>query len=195
MGRLTVAVIAMRLVRLSVNTLSIHMVKPALNGNGFTIIELIIVVVVISLSVLAAIPVYNNFTGEKKLEYEALKLSDALSLARSMTNAPKSCASGQEFQGYRLTFTSSNYTIYQCCGTSGQSPTCSNSVKTYKITSPNVQITDAANYVHFLPRAGGTYTGSEKNMTLKDITENKCIKIFIRDSGKVFLDTPYPYSC
>lgn len=171
------------------------MAKPARKIQGFTLIELIIVVIVISLGLFVAIPLYNNFTSQKLLEKEAFKLSDALTVARNMSSSPQACGVNQEFQGYRLAFTSNNYTVYQCCGTSGQPPACSSTFRSYKINAANVQITDPPNFVHFLPLSAGIYTGSDADLELKNTVKDECIKILIDNSGRIYFDTPYPYSC
>lgn len=85
--------------------------------NGFTLIEIIIVVAIIILFSGLSLVYYNNFNEQTKLKEEARKLVDVLELAKkkaSSGDTPTSCEGG--FNGYRVDVNANSYSLSSCCG-------------------------------------------------------------------------------
>ena len=158
------------------------------NRKGFTLIELIVVIFIISLFAGLSIANYGAFNEEKKLDDEVKRLSATLYLARSKASSadadPDIC---EDFRGFwvRLdTSTPSSYTSERDCNGTFDS------TQTHALTS-NVTIGAPITNVFFKSLNAGTNLSSALTIKVKNgkLQPAKCINIVIQPSG-IFSESP-----
>lgn len=129
---------------------------------GFTFIELLIVVMIISAFSGLSLAYYNNFNKASKLDTEANKLLQTLELAKKKATArdiegyESHCgyASDPEniFNGYKVEITTNGYSIKIECTTS--TGTYENTVYSYSFLNTAKVITNTTTSILFTPAAG-----------------------------------------
>lgn len=162
------------------------------NRKGFTLIELVVVVTIITLFAGLSIANYGSFNEEKKLIDEVKQLSATLYLARSKTSSadadPDIC---NDFRGYRVSLDSGSPSSFSfernCNGTY-------DSTQTHTLT-PNVTLSASTANVSFKPLSAGTDLSSPLTVTLKNTVLSKCIDIVIQPSGVFSESAKYTSGC
>ena len=164
------------------------------NSKGFTLIELIVVIFIISLFAGLSIANYGSFNEEKKLDDEVKRLSATLYIARSKaSSADADPAVCDDFRGYWVRLDTSSPSSYiserDCQGTY-------DSTQTHTLT-PNVTLSSSTSDIFFKPLNAGTNLSSNLTIKVKNnkIQPNKCINIIIQPSG-IFSESPkYTSGC
>lgn len=150
-------------------------------SKSFTLIELLVVTTIILVFSGLSLAYYNNFTQEKILKNEGLKLVNTLEIAKKKANSGdlsgKTCNSG--FNGYQVSVTNSGYSLWLRCGGNLVSP----AVFSYSfLPSSNI----------FIRSGTGNYNFRELNLTstsgtiqIKNSNIAKCLNITIYSSGVI----------
>lgn len=87
---------------------------------GFTLIELIVVITILSTTLALGLASYNGFNQKEKLRQAALNFKSALRLAQTKSiSAEKPNIGCTAFNGMRITFTSTTYTLRHHCDPEG----------------------------------------------------------------------------
>lgn len=160
-------------------------------NNGFTLLELTIVVSIILLFSAFSIANYTSFNEEKKLEQEAKKIVDTLNLAsKKASSGDSSCI---DFRGYQVTFTTLNYTLQSLCAPPGQGPTPT-PVQTQTLPLGLAITPPSPSTILFKPLTSGTNLSSTATITVKLSTtsQNKCISITVSTIGTVTEEPKVP---
>lgn len=154
--------------------------------SGFTLLELIIVVIIITTFVGLSIANYNRFNEEKKLEEQTKQLIDVLDLASKKASSgdiPTSCSS---FEGYEVQTTASSYSFYRCCDGN-----CT-LVRTYTLPT-NFSL--SVRTVRFKPLSRGTDLINNATLKIKNSFISKCIDITVSPAGIVSEGNKYTGGC
>lgn len=180
---------------------------------GYTLIELIIVIAIISLFSTLGLAQYNSYSEQARLKTEAQKLSGVLELARKKALAQDlgpSCTAN-EFQGYQVKLGSTSdgtssdtnkYLLSLCCsGTCSES--ASNRIQSYAFPNTNIVFGSAVvgttgesfpYPVQFYPSQAYSSLSSTLTLMLKNsaiTSTNKCIKITVSTIGVVWVDDQF----
>ncbi len=149
--------------------------------DGFTIIELLVVISIMALFIGATLAQYNTYTQQLKLKNEAKKLVDVLELAKkkalSADLQDKNCSN---FTGYRLTTSVNSYSLLFGCSS------VYTSVQNYNLPT-NVTITVGTGDYNFSPLMNNPIFISN-TIRLKNSAINKCVNISISPIGIVDLN-------
>lgn len=171
-----------------------------MNVRGFTLIELLVVVSIIILFSGLSLAAYNNFNEERKLDDEAKRVVDVLSLAAKKASSaetdPAYCTGTFHGYAYKIETASLKYRLGQCCNVASLSE-CSLDQNTkevqvyylpqnYQILAPTGNTT-----IVFKALGLGTDLNQKTTITLKSPKVNKCIDIDIEPSGLVTGKTKY----
>lgn len=168
----------------------------ASSRRGFTLIEIMIVIMIIVSMTGFVTANYAMFSEEKKLNDDAAKIRSVMSLARASAVSgdlgPYPC---EPFVGYQVSFSSAEspnqFTLRVCCNAScsesGTPP--SYTVNQYKLNSNITIPTDFA--VLFRPYASGTNLNDNYTVVLRNTFINKCHYVTITpigviESGKLY---------
>jgi prepilin-type N-terminal cleavage/methylation domain-containing protein len=150
-------------------------------NKGFTLIELIVVIGIVSLFTGISIAKYNENASQLKLRNEAKKLVDVLELAKKKALTgdllDKNCA---DFRGYRVIIGSGNYSLnFNCGGTYTE-------VQNYNLTTNNSIIGGTGNY-DFTPLMINPIFPATA-ISVKNSSINKSIKVNISSIGIIDID-------
>ena len=151
-------------------------------NNGFTLIELIIVVATISLFVGISVAYYNNFSENKKLESEARKFANVLNLAKSKASSGESYSNCNNFTGYRISVNADNYTLNFCCNNS-----CTTQIMASDLPD-DIEFSSGTGNITFKPIGGETNLTSDKLIVLRDDSLNRNINITVSTFGNITLN-------
>lgn len=151
------------------------------NRDGYTMIELLIVVIIISIITAITIGFYNNFTEDKKLIGESEKLKDVLELAKKKASSAELGVSCSPYNGYGLSFSGTSYVLSILCPL----PT---PIYTYPDIPATISVSGYTGSVNFLPLGAGTNLSSTKTITFKNVLINRCISVDIEQSGAITRD-------
>lgn len=149
--------------------------------KGFTLIELIVVIGILSLFTGIFIARYNENTGQLRLRSEAKKLVDVLELAKKKALTAdlfdKNCT---DFRGYRVIVGSGNYSLsFNCGGVYTE-------VQNYNLTLNNSIIAGTGNY-DFTPMMVNPIFPATV-ILVKNSLINKSIKVNISSIGVIEID-------
>lgn len=173
------------------------MVKPTnmlpYRSCGYTLLELLIVVMIILIFSGLLLAQYNSFNEQIKLKTEVQKLSGMLELARKKTvarNIPNTCVGG--FNGYEVYIRSNGYDFSLCCaGICNRSP----SLQSVNF-APNITTVFATlpYPIQFIPSFQGTTLGSDITVNIKNTAIpwiNKCLQLSISKIGIVTMNDAF----
>ncbi len=160
---------------------------------GFTFLELLIVVMVISIFSGLSLGYYNNFSKASRLDTEANKLLQTLELvkkkatARDVQGYDSICTQGTNiFDGYIVTITTGGYSFQISCNLGV------NKTQIYAYSLPNgTTIIPNSTTIQFKPTPGNTSLVADATIIFSNGT-GKCAKIIISSTGiiqKKALDT------
>ncbi len=166
--------------------------------KGFTLLELIIVIMLTIVFSGLSLPYFNANTNEKKLDKEAKHVIDFIELAKqksaSSSISETNAASCYEFRGYQLVFDSAaSYRLRACCSSSAQ-PTakCASYNDFQQYTVPNnfsltysANLNSPNNYIFFPVLQLGTELTSDATITVRNSTNAECITITVNKVGIV----------
>ena len=142
--------------------------------RGFTLIELIVVVLIMIIIIGMSLASYNNFNEEKKLDSDADKLTDILEMARKKSIAAEIVAPCTSFQGYAVDISTSSYKLQQCCDDS-----CTD-FSSYNLAGTNQVISGIGN-IRFKPLLGEI--SNDNLITIENKITTKSISINISPLG------------
>lgn len=177
------------------------------NSNGYSLIELLVVVSIIILFSGLSLAAYNNFNEEKKLETETKKLIDVLNLASKRSASgdinDNSC---NDFHGYVVKFDSTNaYRLVYCCAQFASGCNADSSLRnpqTYDTTP--IEISTTYNTILFKRLFSGAqfvFTADPNPSFIRIKVKNpnlnpaKCIDVTIYSSGIVTEGNKYTVGC
>ncbi len=153
--------------------------------KGFTIIEFLIVIGLVSLITTVSIAAYNNFLETSKLGSETQRLIAVLTLAQKRATAGENvsggvCAVGYSFSGILVTTTASGgYTLQgQCSQDSNPSNTSTYGAMSYAIDPSNTNVILLTSTSILFPKLTGIPT-SDSSITMKNISNNTCSRVTI----------------
>lgn len=156
----------------------------AKNRDGFTLVEILIVLIVIGLFAGISLAYINTFSAKKGLETEMNKLTAILETAQKKAISGESCAS---YTGYQVSMTSSSYTLYKCCGACTGA---GNQIMTYSFpTGYSVTNTGGTLNIQFKVLAAGTNLSSTRSISVKNSsvtpTSTQCMIITVAPNGLI----------
>jgi len=151
------------------------------NCEGFTLIELIVVIGIISIFSGIFLARYNENASQLKLRNEAKKLVDVLELAKKKALSAdlfdKNCTN---FTGYRVTIASGSYSLFFGC------VSVYSTVQSYNLSSNMTVVTGTGNY-NFSPLMNNPSFISN-TIRLKNSVISKCLNISISPIGIIELN-------
>lgn len=166
--------------------------------KGFSLIELIMVILLTVVFSALSLPYFNSSTEDKKLDQEAKYIVDFLELAKQKAAASSvteiDVASCTTFRGYRVVFDSSTaYRLRACCSSVAQpNAECAYSKDLQLYTVPsNISMTytsnisSPTNYIFFPVLDLGTNLLSQATITVRNSVNSKCIPIRINQVGVI----------
>lgn len=140
-----------------------------MKNAGFTLLELIIVISIISLLSGSAFVYYNSFSSTKQLETESSSLANTLELARKRANSGDlSTSCSGDFLGYRVRINSLDYQLKVHCS-------ASDSLVTNRSFANSVQADNTA-IIDFKPIAN-TLTASCIKLSKPGVDRCRCLQI------------------
>jgi prepilin-type N-terminal cleavage/methylation domain-containing protein len=146
--------------------------------KGFTLIEIIIVIIIMTVILGAATASYQGSSQEKRLQSDATKVADIVRVARDKTvnrEIPTSVGNCTTFDGYRVNFTMPNrYSLRLFCD--GVMRQESRYVFTYAEIS-ELPVADLV-FTYPLARTSGVFT-----VFLKNTSINRCKLVTIDLNG------------
>lgn len=158
--------------------------------GGFTLIEIIVIIGVISILMNIGLAYYNKFNEQKKLQSDTQKLYDILHLARAKTiSGDQMNITCTSFSGYQVEIvSSSSYKLVLCC-----SDACSGAdqteIQTYSLQS-SITLDPAPATIKFKKLTGEVVTSTDIEISNSVISE--CMKLSVKQSGLVELITSCP---
>lgn len=165
--------------------------KNNIHGFGFTLIELLIVIVITMVLSGLMLASYNSYTESKKLDSEASKLIDILTVARNKASAGDTLGyndcGGGAFAGYKVTINPASYTFSLICLTRHDIQT----VELQKGISASV--TAGSSPFTFNPLTVGLTTKTTIKLKDDKMPTNNCILINISVPG--IIDQGSNFSC
>lgn len=159
--------------------------------KAFTLIELIIIIVIISLLFSAMIAYYNKANEQKKLTTAMQKLDDVLHLIQKKAIAGDIYTTCDNFTGYQIQFIGNNqYAAYFCCNDICDNPDYL--IKNYTLDSP-LTLNPSIDTIYFKPLTGRIDSNDAITVKITNSTINKCSLFSIEPSGLMTLtDTCTP---
>lgn len=160
------------------------------NQKGFTFIELLIVITIITLFSGLSLAYYNTYNEDLKLEAEARKINDVLELAKKKASSGDvnlALACSGEFISYEVTVsTTTQYKMDLVC--SGGKTL----VYTYSIPADrNITVGPAATTIPFYKLSTGTNSAGDITLKVKNTSISKCINITVSPAGLINKGTVY----
>ncbi|MBI4067478.1 type II secretion system protein [Candidatus Gottesmanbacteria bacterium] len=123
--------------------------------NGFTLIEILVTVTILSLLIGGSIAGYSSFNQKQKLKSSGLTLKNTLRMAQSRSYTGEGCPAPTPFAGWNVDL--ANRSIYALCGYN--TPTPQPTIKFY--LQPNITIVAPPPPILFRSFPQGTnYTGT-----------------------------------
>lgn len=151
------------------------------NGEGFTLIEFIVVISVALVFLGLSLPRYNDYSSQLKLKSEAKKLIDVLELAKKKAlSADLFDTNCTNFTGYRITVASGSYSLLFGCAS------IYSTVQDYDLLT-NITITVGTGNYDFSPLMINPSFISN-TIRLKNSVINKCVNISISPIGIIELN-------
>jgi len=136
--------------------------KTGLNPHlGFTLIEIIVTVTIISIITAVGIASYNSFQKNQEIKTAAAELKNNLRFYQAKALAgekPTYCDENYiTLLGFRIDFETSQYSAYAVCknDNTGSLITVDQDYKTVYSLSDNITLRIVANYLIFKPVTGG----------------------------------------
>lgn len=117
--------------------------------KGFTLIEMIVVVAIISLFFGLSLAYYNEYSDLKELDNAVQQIDDVLHLAQKKAIAGDIETACNNFTGYEVRCTASNqYDLYFCCNDA-----CTSKLASYVLDS-SLTLTCSKASIYFKPLSG-----------------------------------------
>ncbi len=153
--------------------------------NGFTLIELIVVLAIMGLITSMGFAFYNSYTQNAQLSQEASRLMDVLTVAQKKSTSPDTCGV-QTNQGYQVVTVATTYSLQLCCGPQSGSCTTASTIQNYTLPS-FITLTSAT--IQFQTLSRGVIGAA--TLTLKNSNSSKCIDTTVNASGTISQGSPY----
>lgn len=174
-----------------------------MSKNGFTLIELIIVLTIAFILIGGATITYNRFNEEKKLNQEASNLLEVLKLAQIKT---RNGDVGSSFcSRYEVKIESTQYTLNNGnCGINPTIHTFSQNISASSTSFPVIyrmnSVNDSKGFTELFQVATDGSVGSAlpidtTTIKMKHLILNKCINIKMTAVGSVTMSAPYTTGC
>ena len=154
--------------------------------DGFSLLELLVVIIIIPIMAGVSIAQFNRQTQEVKLDKQADQIIDVMELAKkkSLTGDLGQYAGAcPNFSGYRVQFTpASPYSAFNlniCCA-----GVCNSGIATYTVETPLTVTISGPHPVQFTALSPGTTGAANTVITVRNPTViSKCIDITISPVG------------
>ncbi len=152
--------------------------------KGFSIIEFLIVIGLVSLITTVSIAAYNNFLESSKLGSETQRMIAVLTLAQKRASVGEdvssACPAGYSFSGIVVTSSAQGgYTLQgQCAQDLNPTTTTTYGTITYTIDPSNANIVLLTSTSILFPKLTGIPT-TDTTITFKNISNNTCSAISI----------------
>jgi len=153
-----------------------HTRKP-LNPRGFTLIELMVVLIIISSLSVAGYVNYTGYNNDQRLRQTAQTFLNNLRLAQTDASAAKIPAGCANFGGYQVTFLNSSYTINAVCTVPGPS--------TQYAMTPDITFHPLPDTLLFGPLTNGISISGQTCIVLHSNSSNKDYKILVDPAGNI----------
>jgi prepilin-type N-terminal cleavage/methylation domain-containing protein len=148
--------------------------------NGFTLIEMLVVFAIIFIIASISFAGYNRFNKQQQIniEYENLKntLAEAKSNSISQVITLNCTGVGKAFLGYRVSFTSTTYQIYEVCNTLAGEKTFAKR-DAVNLSSKGLSLNYSAGYIQFKPLLGGASQAGNVTISNGTPSQNKTISV------------------
>jgi len=158
-------------------------------NKGFTLIELIVVIAIITLFAGLSLSGYRNLNEQSKLRSDARKMADVLELAKTKSSSAElynnACTN---FNGYQVAILGNSYSLNFCCDAA-----CATPVQSYDLQS-NISVITGTGTVQFLPLTTGAALSFTPPVRIKNSMTNQCMDVNISPIGLVDIST-YLFSC
>jgi prepilin-type N-terminal cleavage/methylation domain-containing protein len=158
---------------------------------GFTLIEIVVTIGIMSIVSMGVVPFYLQFAQEAKLTQDASILYSAVQLTKSKARAGEggdstNCA---QYAGYDLIVNAQSLSTKLCCS-AACSDVQSKVISTNTLATGKTTITQpsAGTHIRFAPLTGATSTNT---IEIRSSSISKCQAIQIQSSGPVSLGTIY----
>ncbi len=149
--------------------------------SGYTLLEILIVVSIISMFTALSIGYYRNFDDQRKLDGDTKQVIDVLNLAANRANSgdlnPNPIC--PDFQGYAVTIgTSNTYSLQFNCGN------VYTAIQNYRLDS-GLCFVEVGTNVLFKPLTAGTNLLRSTGITINSLALSKCQQISVDPAGTV----------
>lgn len=159
--------------------------------KGFTLIEIIIIIAIISLLFASSIAYYVQFSEQKKLTTEVQKLDDILHLMQKKAMAGEAVSEECEsFSGYQVRFSGNTYSTHFCCETSCMDVN-DTLINNYTLDSP-LTLVPSTNTIYFKPLTGSIEGNDTITIDITNPITTKCSRITIEKSDLIKLTDSCP---
>lgn len=156
------------------------------NSQGYTLIEIIIILGIISILSGIVIAKYNTYNQQLVLKNQAKKIADVIELTKKKAISADLYQDCSNFQGYQVVVNASTFLLNFNCG--GVYTTVQNYLMTNNVTA----IVGTGNF-NFLP-LGTTTNLTINSIRLKNSKINQCIDISISPIGIININETL-FSC
>ena len=160
--------------------------------KGFTLIEIIVVIAIVSILMSVGLAYYNKSNEEKELRSDTEKLSDILHLARqkAISGDQKDLPACTDFNGYQVEIIDSgSYRLVLCCNDA-----CTGAdreeIQSYSLQS-SITLDPSSSTIKFKKLTGETLSALDVKVSNSVISE--CLLLNIQLSGLIKLDTSCSY--
>lgn len=139
--------------------------KSALRHNGFTLIELIVAVAIMSLLVGGAITGFITFAERQEVQTTAKNLQQLLRTAQAkarIREVPTACtAPNKRLQSYRVRLNQTSPDIVMLCGVGADRELIIPTDRESVVIPTGITVTSDAEYIDFYTLHQGVYIGSD----------------------------------
>lgn len=150
------------------------------NSRGYTLIEIIVVLGIVTILSGFGIAKYNTYTQQLTLKNQAKNLVEVIELAKKKAVSGDLYQNCSDFQGYQVVVNANTFLMNFNCGGVYQT------IQNYSMANSITTIVGIGNF-NFLPLAIGTNL-TVNSLRLKNSKIDQCIDISISSIGVINID-------
>ncbi len=156
--------------------------------NGFTLIELIIVVSILLLMMGGSLATFNSFNDQKNIEAEGKKFASTVDLLKkkAISGDTSDCSAGMETTDYRITYNQNSYSIQVQCDT------VITTLQTFTLPL-NFSFTTSDTII-FVSQGSGTLSDVNP-IIISNANNSKCYKLTVHQTGVLDEEGPSAAAC